>query len=140
MELEVRFLKKCDIKETTKLISNFFNIKDMNNGYEKITRKGLDKSIIAIMNNEIIGHILIEEKYDANDVKIFYRLNYVCVKDEYQGYGIASRMLKKLEQYAKDKDIYCIQFKSSNFRKKAHACYLKNDYKKLDTTVFQKII
>ena len=57
MELEVRFLKKCDIKETTKLISNFFNIKDMNNGYEKITRKGLDKSIIAIMNNEIIGHI-----------------------------------------------------------------------------------
>ena len=49
-------------------------------------------------------------------------------------------MLKKLEQYAKDKDIYCIQFKSSNFRKKAHACYLKNDYKKLDTTVFQKII
>ena len=57
MELEVRFLKKCDIKETTKLISNFFNIKDMNNGYEKITRKGLDKSIIAIMNNEIIGKI-----------------------------------------------------------------------------------
>ena len=39
----------------------------MNNGYEKITRKGLDKSIIAIMNNEIIGHILIEEKYDANE-------------------------------------------------------------------------
>ena len=40
MELEVRFLKKCDIKETTKLISNFFNIKDMNL-YINIFRRGI---------------------------------------------------------------------------------------------------
>ena len=61
MNLEVRFLKNDDIKETTKLINNFFDIKDLVNGYKKITRNGLNKSIIAVMNNEIIGHILIEE-------------------------------------------------------------------------------
>lgn len=140
MNLEVRFLKNDDIKETTKLINNFFDIKDLVNGYKKITRNGLNKSIVAIMNNEIIGHILIEEKYDATEDKLFYWLNYVCVKDKYQGYGIASKMLNKIETFAKKNNVYCIQFKSSNFRKKAHACYLKNNYKKVDTTVFQKII
>ena len=89
MNLEVRFLKNDDIKETTKLINNFFDIKDLVNGYKKITRNGLNKSIVAVMNNEIIGHILIEEKYDATEDKLFYWLNYVCVKDKYQGYGIS---------------------------------------------------
>lgn len=140
MKLDIRFFKKEDTIETTKLVNEFFEIKDFEHGYNKIIGNGLKKSLIAIYDQKIVGHILIDEKYNSEEDKLFYWLSYVCVKKEYQNRGIATAMLKKLEEIAKDNNICYIKFTSANFRKSAHACYLKNNYKKVDTTVFQKLI
>lgn len=141
LDVEVRELQKNDIKEVTNLVANFFEIKDLENGYNQILSFYTDyKSIVAIYNNRIVGHILGFSKYDAKEAKKFFWLEYVCVDEEFQGKGIATKMLKRIEALAKNKGITYIKFTSSNFRKKAHACYLKNGYEKVDTTVFQKYV
>lgn len=140
MKLDIRFFKKEDITETTKLVNEFFEIKDVVNGYNKIIANGLKKSLIAIYNQKIVGHILIDEKYNSKEDKLFYWLSYVCVKKEYQNQGIATAMLKEIEKMAKKNNICYIKFTSANWRKSAHACYQKLEYQIVDTTVFQKNI
>lgn len=135
----IRELEEKDIKEVTELVTKFFEIKDLENGYHKILSFYKDyKVLLAISDGKIVGHSLVFSKYDLKEDKKSFWLEYVCVDEKYQGYGIATKMLKKLEQIAKDEDVSFIRFKSDNSRKSAHACYLKNQYKKVDTTVFEK--
>lgn len=140
MNVEIRFLKEKDILETTKLIHEFFSLKNLKDGYEKMSQNGMYQSVVAILDEQIIGHILIENRYDIQRDQTFYWLRYICVKKEYQHHGIATKMLKKVEEIAKENHICYICFKSDNFRTIAHACYQKNGYQKVDTTVFQKLI
>ncbi len=141
LEIEIKKLNQMEILEVSNFIYNIFDIKDKCNFYKKNLHYCINpRVLIAKINEEIVGHILIHEKYDSKkDKKIFY-LDFICVKENMRGNGICSKMLKKIEELANLENISYIEFTSNNKRISAHKCYLKNEYKQKESTIFIKDI
>lgn len=96
------------------------------------------RSILAIKNSKVIGHIMIDEKYDIIKNEHSFFLNYVCVKKEERHQGIGSKLLNFVEQLAIKENISKIEFTSGNQRKDAHKLYLKHGYFIKDSSYFIK--
>ena len=97
-------------------------------------------SLIAVKDNNIIGHIMIDIRTDIIKNKTVFYLNYVCVASSERNQGIGTLLLKKVEEIAKEKNVNSIEFTSNKRRLSAHSLYLKNDYLIKDTTYFYKEI
>lgn len=137
--LYIRLLEEKDILDTMRLVSKYFKVGKTCKYYDKIKKYSCHgKSLIAILDGQIVGHIFFEEKYSYELDSVYYWLSYVCVDENVRRKKIATNMLKKLEQISLKNHICYIKFTSCNSREDAHFCYLKNGYDKVDTTVFQK--
>ena len=97
-------------------------------------------SLIAVKNDNVIGHIMIDIKTDIIKNKTVFYLNYVCVASSERNRGIGTILLKKVEEIAKEKNANSIEFTSNKRRLAAHSLYLKNNYLVKDTTYFYKEI
>ena len=97
-------------------------------------------SLIAVKDNNVIGHIMIDIRTDIIKNKTAFYLNYVCVASSERNQGIGTLLLKKVEEIAKEKNVNSIEFTSNKRRLSAHSLYLKNDYLVKDTTYFYKEI
>ena len=97
-------------------------------------------SLIAVKDNNVIGHIMIDIRTDIIKNKTVFYLNYVCVASSERNQGIGTLLLKKVEEIAKEKNVNSIEFTSNKRRLSAHSLYLKNDYLVKDTTYFYKEI
>ena len=97
-------------------------------------------SLIAVKNDNVIGHIMIDIKTDIIKNKTVFYLNYVCVASSERNRGIGTILLKKVEEIAKEKNANLIEFTSNKRRLAAHSLYLKNNYLVKDTTYFYKEI
>ncbi len=97
-------------------------------------------SLIAVKDNHVIGHIMIDIRNDIIKNKTVFYLNYVCVAINERNQGIGTLLLKKVEEIAKEKNVNSIEFTSNKRRLSAHSLYLKNDYLVKDTTYFYKEI
>ena len=97
-------------------------------------------NLIAVKDNNVIGHIMIDIRTDIIKNKTVFYLNYVCVASSERNQGIGTLLLKKVEEIAKEKNVNSIEFTSNKRRLSAHSLYLKNDYLVKDTTYFYKEI
>lgn len=97
-------------------------------------------SLIAVRNNNVIGHIMIDIRNDIIKNKTVFYLNYICVASSERNQGIGTLLLKKVEEIAKEKNVNSIEFTSNKRRLAAHSLYLKNNYLVKDTTYFYKEI
>lgn len=97
-------------------------------------------SIIAVKDDNVIGHIMIDIKTDIIKNKTIFYLNYICVANNERNKGVGTLLLKKIEEIAKEKNVNSIEFTSNKRRLTAHKLYLKNNYLIKDTTYFYKEI
>ncbi len=97
-------------------------------------------SIIAVKDDNVIGHIMIDIKTDIIKNKTIFYLNYICVANNERNKGVGTLLLKKIEEIAKEKNVNSIEFTSNKRRLAAHKLYLKNNYLIKDTTYFYKEI
>ncbi len=89
-------------------------------------------------NDLVIGHAMVEIKYDLFTGEKYFFLNYFCVDKNYRCMGIGSELLKELEKCAKEFDIDYMRFTSNNKRIEAHKFYKNRGYTIRDTSVFIK--
>lgn len=97
-------------------------------------------SIIAVKDDNVIGHIMIDIKTDIIKNKTIFYLNYICVANSERNKGVGTLLLKKIEEISKEKNVNSIEFTSNKRRLAAHKLYLKNNYLIKDTTYFYKEI
>ena len=135
---QISRLEKSDIDSLYILLNDIFN-----SGVKKELLYNLidNKDIIDIVckNNDIvIGHAMVEIRYDLFTGEKYFFLNYFCVDKDYRCHGIGSELLKKLEKLAIDNDIDFMRFTSGNKRVEAHKFYKNREYIIRDTSVFIK--
>ena len=97
-------------------------------------------SLLAVAGEEVLGHVMIDIRYDIIKEKTIFFLNYICVTKNERNKGIASLLLKKVEEIAKEKNVNSIEFTSNTKRLAAHNLYLKNNFRIKDTSYFQKML
>ena len=126
---QISRLEKSDIDSLYILLNDIFN-----SGVKKELLYNLidNKDIIDIVckNNDIvIGHAMVEIRYDLFTGEKYFFLNYFCVDKDYRCHGIGSELLKKLEKLAIDNDIDFMRFTSGNKRVEAHKFYKNRDFR-----------
>lgn len=137
--LEIKYLTDEFESLANLILECFPNINTKENIIEALKNSPY-LSLIAVKNDNVIGHIMIDIKTDIIKNKTVFYLNYVCVASSERNQGIGTLLLKKVEEIAKEKNVNSIEFTSNKRRLSAHSLYLKNDYLVKDTTYFYKEI
>lgn len=138
MKYKIEKLNIEDINSLYILLINVFKTDvKLDNLYKLIDNKNVIDLVVK-KNNTVIGHALVEIRYDlfTND-KYFY-LNYFCVDECYRKKGIGNRLLQELEKLALEYNTQYIKFTSNNKRIEAHSFYKNRGYSIRDTSVFIK--
>ena len=134
MEVHIRKAKEKDHTKIVILISKYF---------EKINAKKFDDSkdhfsLIAVKDEEIIGHVRVDKLTDPFKNISYYLLNYICVEEKYRNQHIGSLLLKEEEKKAQEDNIAYLELTSRKERNIAHHLYLKEDFVIRETMVFRK--
>ena len=137
--LEIKYLTDEFESLANLILECFPNINTKENIIEALKNSPY-LSLIAVKNDNVIGHIMIDIKTDIIKNKTVFYLNYVCVASSERNRGIGTILLKKVEEIAKEKNANLIEFTSNKRRLAAHSLYLKNNYLVKDTTYFYKEI
>ena len=137
--LEIKYLTDEYKSLASLILESFPDINTEENIIESLKNSPY-LSLIAVKDNNVIGHIMIDIRTDIIKNKTVFYLNYVCVANSERNQGIGTLLLKKVEEIAKEKNVNSIEFTSNKRRLSAHSLYLKNDYLVKDTTYFYKEI
>lgn len=137
--LEIKYLTDEYESLANLILESFPDINTKENIIESLKNSPY-LSLIAVKDNNVIGHIMIDIRNDIIKNKTAFYLNYVCVASSERNQGIGTLLLKKVEEIAKEKNVNSIEFTSNKRRLSAHSLYLKNDYLVKDTTYFYKEI
>ncbi len=137
--LEIKYLTDEFESLANLILECFPNINTKENIIEALKNSPY-LSLIAVKNDNVIGHIMIDIKTDIIKNKTVFYLNYVCVASSERNRGIGTILLKKVEEIAKEKNAKRVEFTSNKRRLAAHSLYLKNNYLVKDTTYFYKEI
>lgn len=135
-----KFINVHYFDSLVKLLNEEYNINTDRDELEKLYKENHSRSLLAINDRKVIGHVLVETRYDFVNYKYYYSLSYFCIKKEYRRLGIGTAMIKRLENYAKKKKIYYIEFDPGNVPQK-NLGFLKFNhfFKKKDSIYFKKI-
>lgn len=133
-EVRIEILHKRDFKKARNLVKRCFD------SYLEYNRSGEmrlgDFSVIAKCNDEVVGNILVQKIYDPYIDRVSYFLQDVCVDEKYRELDVATRMMEKVQEIAKKRDVESIMLTCNKKRKNASGLYIKTGYKKKDTEVF----
>ena len=118
------------------LRSNF----EIDNDIRLIESNSNSFSIIAIINEKVVGHIRVDKLKNICKNNYYYLLNFICVDTNYQNMNIATKMLEFIFKKAKEDNISYIELTSKSSREAANHLYLKTGFVIRDTNVFKKDI
>ena len=138
MKYEIRNLKISDSKNLLLLLSNIFKTNIKEEYIKNIVNKNNVIDLVAIYQNELIGHAMVEIHNDLFTNEKYIYLNYFCVDEKYRCHGIGEKLLKRIEALALENNIDYMKFTSGNKRIEAHRFYKNRGYTIRDTSVFIK--
>ncbi len=99
-----------------------------------------DIELIAVCQEEVVGHLLLHSCIDSIRNQKFYFVEYVCVKSIYRNQGIASKLFEYVFQLCKKNNVAYLELTSNPSRVAAHHLYHKLGFQIRETTVFRKEI
>ena len=99
-----------------------------------------DVELIAVCDEEVIGHLLLRFCVDSIRNRKFYFVEYVCVKNTYQNQGVASKLFEYVFQLCNENKISYLELTSNPSRVAAHHLYQKLGFQVRETMVFRKEI
>lgn len=112
MEIEIRQEKKEDFPAVFDVITQAFEKEEMSDHQEQYLVERLRKSeafipqlsLVAVLNGQIIGHILLSKIQIKNDSESFESLALapVSVLPEFQHKGIGGNLIRKAHEVARD--------------------------------------
>lgn len=102
------------------------------------TREKEDIELIAVLEDKVIGYLLLNRCFDSVRGFTYFFVAYVCVKKEFQGQGVATKLLEEVFSICKKENISYLELTSNPSREAAHHLYAKLGFQVRNTTVFRK--
>ena len=135
---QISKLSYDDIDSLYKLLNDIFKSGVKKELLYKLINNDNIIDIVCKDDNKVIGHAMVEIRYDFFTGEKYFYLNYFCVDNEYRCRGIGTELLKHLEGLALKNNIDFMRFTSNNKRLEAHKFYKNRGYIIIDTSVFIK--
>ena len=135
---QISKLSYDDIDSLYKLLNDIFKSGVKKELLYKLINNDNIIDIVCKDDNKVIGHAMVEIRYDLFTGEKYFYLNYFCVDNEYRCRGIGTELLKHLEGLALENNIGFMRFTSNNKRLEAHKFYKNRGYIIRDTSVFIK--
>lgn len=141
-ELEIKWMALEQAEETAELVwESFHKHKTIPSFIKEYYRTdGSYRSLIALYEGQVVGHVWIDRVVDIFQMKRYFYLRDICVQENFRTMGIATTLMKKVEEIAKKEAIDYLELTSSRLRVDAHRVYQKLGYQIKDTMVFVKAI
>jgi GNAT superfamily N-acetyltransferase len=133
LELFIRDIEEKDYLALIPLWSQFGEIikKDkIGQHYDRMKGDDRYKTYIALINDEVVGFITSVQYFSIGIDGSFMIIIGIAVKNELQNKGIGTKLIKKMEKYAIEKEVFSIYLNSDIKRTDAHAFYEQNGYDK----------
>ncbi len=141
-------IKDMDLNEidmayslTKKVFNEAYNLDEIKDLFNRIHEdKKSYRFLVAKDGDKVIGFTSCSMSYNLFDGnRPFMTLWWVCVDDDYRRLGVATKLLNKAEDIAKENNCELICFISEDFREGAHKFYIKNGYK-MNSKGFMKVL
>lgn len=97
--MNIRIMEESDIDEVTALEASGFSQPWKRHDFEEILQNPIRTYFVAIEQNQIIGGCLLTEIVGEGEI------TNVCVKQQFRGQGIATRLMEQLLEYGKKKNL-----------------------------------
>ena len=133
-----KFINVHYFNSLSKLLKKELGINTDRNTLEKLYKTNNSKSLPAINDRKVGGHILVETKYDIRNDRFYYILSNLIIKKEYRKLGISTTLIKKLEKYARKNKIYYLEYNLLNPNKATISFLHFNHFKKARNNTFYK--
>jgi len=133
MEILIREIEENDYLALLPLWNQFGGYATVENivpHYNRIKDDERYKTFIAFFNNEIVGFITSVQYYGIGIEGSYMIIIGIAVKLEFQKKGIGTKLIHKMENYAKNKNVFSIYLNSDLKRTEAHTFYEHNGYSK----------
>ena len=126
---------------TKKVFNESYDLDKIKALYNRIHEdKKSYRFLVAKIDGKVVGYTSCSMSYNLFDGdKPFMTLWWVCTDENYRRQGIATLLLGKAEEIAKENDCDMICFISEDFREDAHKFYIKNGYN-MNSKGFMKFI
>ena len=134
MIMEIKCYEDKYLNSLNVLLEEAFHVSKQGN------TSSCDIELIAVVKEEVVGHLLLRFCNDSIRNQKFYFVEYVCVKDTYKNQGIASQLFEYVFQLCKTNHISYLELTSNPSRVAAHHLYHKLGFQVRETTVFRKEI
>ena len=133
MNIEYRKVVNNDLGSLKQLLKENFNVE-----LNMITNNSNQYSLVAICDDEVVGHLLFTRIFNPIKEINFGKIDYVCVDEKYRNNHIATNLLNEVEKL--EKDINYFELTSNKSRIGANKLYLNNGYTIVNTNLFRKFI
>lgn len=145
MDIKIKDLDFEEIESAyalTKMVfEEAYDLDEIKDLYLKLSKdKKSYRFLVAKDGDKVVGYTTCSMSYNLFDGnRPFMTLWWVCVDPEYRRCKIATNLLLRAEEIAKENNCELICFISENFREDAHQFYIKNGYK-MDSKGFMKVL
>ena len=133
MDIEIREAREDDFSRITKMIDENINVV-----YVGSKKQDMITEYVAVVDEVVCGYFVFTRVRNMVCDFDYYLIDYVCTDIEYQGRGVATKMMEFAIDEAKRNHAKYIQLTSSDKRVIAHHVYEKLGYQKYDTNVFRR--
>lgn len=133
--IEIREYRETDFKEVSFLLEEAFSIKKaMGSSSSSLIE------IVACMDEKVVGYLLLTKVLDPVLDHIYFLVDYVCVKKEYQNQKIGGQLIEKSIDIATGEGASYLQLSSSRFRVAARKLYQNYGFVIRESDIFRKVI
>ena len=133
VEITIREIAEKDYPALLPLWSQFGGYATAENigpHYDRIKNDEHYKTFVALVENEVAGFIMSVQSYGIGIEGSQMFIIGIAVKEEYQNKGIGTKLFQQMENFAKEKGVFCIYLNSGFKRTKAHSFYERRGYNK----------
>lgn len=100
--------------------------------------KGDDIELIMIDDATVVGYLGLNKCNNLITGQVYFYVNYVCVRKEFRGRGVATALFERVFDICKDLGVSYLELTSNPSRVVAHELYKKLGFIVRETTVFRK--
>lgn len=135
MEIFIREIQEADYRDVVALWNNELGnhrvtAENIVVTYEQMRKNDEYKTFVALADGCVAGFITIVQVLAVGFPVGYIKINGLAVKKEFQKQGIGAKLIRHVEQFAREKGISSIGLASGFQRTGAHAFYERLGYEK----------
>lgn len=130
--MEIKYYEDKYLESLNMLLEEAFQVSKTYKG------TGEDLELIMVNYEQVIGYLNLNKCVNLVTGQKYFYVNYVCVKEEFKGQGVATSLFQRVFEICKELEISYLELTSNPKRVAAWELYKKLGFVIRETAVFRK--